>query len=70
GHVALSWTVDDGRLKLSWQESGGPPVAPPARNGFGSLLFERILGAALKGEVTRDFATDGVKVTFDLPLTP
>ncbi|CCD94585.1 putative Sensor histidine kinase (HWE family) with a GAF domain [Bradyrhizobium sp. ORS 375] len=70
GRVALRWTHADERLKLSWQENGGPPVTPPARNGFGSLLFERILGAALKGEVTRDFAPDGLKVTFDLPLAP
>jgi len=68
GRVALGWTLADGRLKLSWQESGGPPVTPPARNGFGSLLFERILGAALKGQVTRDFAPDGLKVGFDFPL--
>ncbi|WP_315721737.1 MULTISPECIES: HWE histidine kinase domain-containing protein [unclassified Bradyrhizobium] len=70
GRVALSWRHADGRLALSWEESDGPPVSPPARNGFGSLLFERILGAALKGQVTRDFAADGLKVQFDLPLTP
>jgi len=68
GRVALGWTHADGRLKLSWQESGGPEVSAPARNGFGSLLFERILGAALGGPVTRDFAADGLRVTFDLPL--
>ncbi|MGJ5178691.1 HWE histidine kinase domain-containing protein [Bradyrhizobium oligotrophicum] len=68
GRVALSWTFDDGCLVLRWQESDGPPVTPPARNGFGSLLFERILGAALKGQVTRDFAPDGLKVTFELQL--
>ncbi|CCE03056.1 HWE histidine kinase domain-containing protein [Bradyrhizobium sp. STM 3809] len=68
GHVALKWTHADQRLKLSWHENGGPPVTPPMRNGFGSLLFERILGAALKGHVTREFAADGLKVTFDLPL--
>ncbi|MGJ4930733.1 HWE histidine kinase domain-containing protein [Bradyrhizobium sp. HKCCYLS2038] len=68
GRVALSWTHADDRLRLSWHENGGPPVTPPTRNGFGSLLFERILGAALKGEVTRDFATDGLKVGFDLPV--
>ncbi|CCD83944.1 putative Sensor histidine kinase (HWE family) with a GAF domain [Bradyrhizobium sp. ORS 285] len=69
GRVALSWTHLDDRLRLAWQESDGPEVTPPARNGFGSLLFERILGAALKGQVTRDFAADGLKVTFDLPVS-
>ncbi|MGJ4999486.1 HWE histidine kinase domain-containing protein [Bradyrhizobium sp. HKCCYLS3077] len=69
GRVALSWSHADDRLSLSWQESDGPVVTPPSRTGFGSLLFERILGSALKGEVTRDFGADGLKVTFDLPLT-
>ncbi|WP_315766458.1 MULTISPECIES: HWE histidine kinase domain-containing protein [unclassified Bradyrhizobium] len=69
GGVTLGWRLDGGRLELSWQESGGPQVTQPARNGFGSLLFERILGPALGGAVTRDFAADGLKVRFDLPLT-
>ncbi len=68
GRVALNWTHADSRLTLSWQESGGPRVTAPAHNGFGSLLFERILGAALGGPVTREFAPDGLKVAFDLPL--
>ena len=43
GRVELRWQAQDGRLSLSWRESGGPPVAPPSRRGFGSRLIENAL---------------------------
>jgi two-component sensor histidine kinase len=33
--------MDNGRLKLVWQESGGPPVKSPKREGFGTTLISR-----------------------------
>jgi PAS domain S-box-containing protein len=46
GQVDVRWTVEkrEGRrLSLTWRESGGPPVAPPSRRGFGTTLIERAL---------------------------
>ena len=44
GHIQISWDVDHQaqapRLTLKWRESGGPPVVPSGRRGFGSLLIE------------------------------
>jgi two-component system CheB/CheR fusion protein len=68
GHVLLSWTLDEdnGRLfKVVWQESGGPPVKPPKKAGFGGALIERSLPGAT---VHREFARDGVKCSFELEL--
>jgi two-component sensor histidine kinase/PAS domain-containing protein len=48
------------RLVLTWTESGGPPVSPPTRRGFGSRLIERGLAAELSGEAHIDFRPDGV----------
>jgi two-component sensor histidine kinase len=28
---------------MSWCETGGPPVSPPTRKGFGSVLIQRVL---------------------------
>lgn len=41
GRVALEWTMDDKgeEIALRWQESGGPPVAPPARKGLGARIL-------------------------------
>ena len=45
-------------VELIWQESGGPPVGPPERKGFGRVVFERI-GASLDGEIATDFRPEG-----------
>jgi len=68
GSVAVHWTADDGRFRLSWQESGGPAVAPPQHRGFGTLMIERGLAAELQGDVRIDYRPSGVVCTIDAPL--
>ncbi|MBL8771198.1 MAG: PAS domain-containing protein [Phenylobacterium sp.] len=72
GKVAVEWTVDGGgdtrRLALTWRESGGPPVRPPTRRGFGTRLIERGLSAELQGRVTLDYAAQGLVCTLDARL--
>jgi two-component sensor histidine kinase len=68
GAVTVRWSADGGRFRLLWQESGGPPVSPPARRGFGSRMIERGLAAELQGEVRIDWRPDGVVCTIDAPL--
>lgn len=42
GGVAVTWQVaEDRALELRWKEHGGPPVTPPAQEGFGTLLLRR-----------------------------
>ena len=64
GQVRIAWSVVPGpvhpRLTLTWTESGGPPVSPPTRRGFGSRLIERGLASELSGEAHIDFLPDGV----------
>ena len=61
GRIEVRWRARDGKLTLSWRESGGPPVVPPSRKGFGSRLLERGLFSELDGETRLDFASDGVR---------
>jgi PAS domain S-box-containing protein len=73
GRLSVAWEVgrDEGdapRLALDWVESGGPPVAPPARRGFGSRLIERGLAGAVGGRAELDFAPEGVRCRLTLPL--
>jgi PAS domain S-box-containing protein len=69
GCVRISWGEGEpGRLRLVWAESGGPPVQPPSRRGFGSKLIERVLAAELRGEVHLEFPPDGVRCTMDMAL--
>jgi CHASE1-domain containing sensor protein/two-component sensor histidine kinase len=65
GKVTVSWQLQpvDGRdqLELTWQESGGPPVVPPTRRGFGSRLIERGLKQDLQGEARMYFEREGLR---------
>ncbi|WP_220328838.1 PAS domain-containing protein [Rhizobium wenxiniae] len=74
GKVRLTWSAgeaDDGngpRLKLLWEEVGGPPVQPPSRRGFGSTMIERSLRAYFKGEAKLEYRTTGLRFEIDCPL--
>jgi two-component sensor histidine kinase len=59
GRIKVEWRLEDETLVLSWQESGGPPVAAPSRKGFGSVVVERMVRQSLEGEVRLDYAPEG-----------
>ena len=71
GMVAISWTVggdaNGQRLRLEWRESGGPPVAPPERKGFGTRMLGRILDPE-SGSASVAFESTGVVCVFELEL--
>lgn len=61
GTVSLVWKpVPEGRLEILWQENGGPPVTPPARRGFGTMMLEQGLVTELNGSATLDFQPQGL----------
>jgi PAS domain S-box-containing protein len=63
GRVEVRWRrLDDGGLGLHWSESGGPPVAPPTRRGFGATLLEKVTGRELGGEAKIEHRREGVQV--------
>jgi PAS domain S-box-containing protein len=68
GHVSVGWETDEGRLRLTWTEAGGPPVSRPARRGFGTRMIERALATELGGEVVIDFLPSGICCRLDAPL--
>jgi two-component sensor histidine kinase len=63
GQVRITWTRDaDGEIDLLWHESGGPPVVQPERQGFGTRLTDRLSRAEMGGEISREYAPDGLRV--------
>ncbi len=69
GVVRIRWTVTaPGTLRLTWTESGGPPVTPPTHSGFGRRLIERGLAHELDGEARIAFEPGGVVCTISVPV--
>jgi PAS domain S-box-containing protein len=70
GRVEVRWQMTEAErptLRLEWRESGGPPVQPPRRRGFGS----RMIAAALHGSdgaVDFDYRPEGLQVALELAL--
>jgi len=67
GDVEIRWEIGDGRFKISWQEIDGPPVSPPAREGFGHKVVTRIVTLALEGKVDLRFEPSGLVWELDIP---
>ncbi|MGH6996623.1 MAG: sensor histidine kinase, partial [Phenylobacterium sp.] len=63
GRVDLTWTLDGAHLALTWAESGGPPVSPPTRRGFGTRLIERGLRGELRGAAVMTYEPAGLVCT-------
>ncbi len=73
GQTEISWRVEasnpgEAELRMRWTESGGPPVKPPTRKGFGSRLIETALAAEFGGAVAVDYASNGVICDIRAPL--
>lgn len=68
GSVAVRWSIDDGgSCRIFWAEVGGPPVAMPARRGFGSTIIERSIPHDLEGMAEMRYCEAGLEADFVLP---
>ena len=70
GMVRVTWTLEpDGqRLKLRWEEEGGPVVSEPPARGFGLRLIEYGLAREISGKVNLDFRASGLVCMWDMKL--
>jgi two-component system CheB/CheR fusion protein len=72
GQVAVGWqlTGQDAsvQLKLVWQETGGPPVAAPKRQGLGTRLIRDLLRHELGGQVELSLPPTGMRCEIEMPL--
>ena len=68
GEVSVSWFKQGRRLHLTWRESGGPPVTPPTRKGFGSRLIEKGLATELGGSARVTYHPQGVECVLEAPI--
>jgi two-component system, chemotaxis family, CheB/CheR fusion protein len=72
GRVRVSWQVEERkrsrRLRLRWEERGGPEIGELRQTGFGTRLIERACTYELEGEVELDYAPEGLRCELVFPL--
>ena len=54
-------------LKIAWNETGGPAVAAPPRQGYGSAVIRDLLKYEFGGHVDLMFAADALRCHIELP---
>lgn len=72
GVIAVEWSKtghDKSRLRLTWEESGGPAVREPSRRGFGRVVLERVAPAAVDGVGQVSYEPSGITWTLDAPVS-
>ncbi len=68
GTVKASWQKDDnGNLVIDWQESDGPPVKEPTRQGFGTTIIRRSIPYDLGGKAEVHYEPAGLRAQFSIP---
>jgi PAS domain S-box-containing protein len=72
GSVSVSWAIeaDDAgvqRLRIEWQERGGPTVTPPTKEGFGHAVLKRLVPTTLEGTATLHYPPGGIVWTVTVP---
>ncbi len=72
GRIAVEWSLDEcpvgAALRWEWNETDGPTVTPPGREGFGSMLLKRVLSQQIGAEVNVAFEPEGFRLRMLVPL--
>ena len=67
GCLLIEWSRGETQLVIRWCETGGPPVKPPSRQGFGTRVVGQIV-AELEGKLQFDWNPDGLACEIIIPL--
>jgi two-component sensor histidine kinase/CheY-like chemotaxis protein len=68
GRVQVAWSLQNGKLSITWRERGGPPVSPPARRGFGSKIITASVAAQRGGSADFQWKPEGLECELIVPM--
>jgi PAS domain S-box-containing protein len=73
GHIDVRWRIERSAaqppsLWFEWRERGGPKVAAPKRQGFGTRFIKGSVASELKGQAKLDYDPAGLVCTMEIPL--
>ena len=70
GRVEIDWSIADGKLSLSWSETGGPETDQTnGTAGFGSTLIDLTVKRQLFGDYEIEKKPEGFFFSMTLPWT-
>jgi two-component sensor histidine kinase len=72
GCVAVRWDHlrnggSQSRLRIQWEESGGPTVRPQERSGYGTSVIRHLVPYELGGTADIVRSPDGIHCTLEIP---
>ena len=69
GRVRIKWRVAarNPAFFMSWLEEGGPKVVSPTRKGFGQMVIERMVEAAVEGTAKIEYPESGFSWSLSAP---
>jgi len=67
GKIHLDWELRPDVLALTWVESGGPAVAPPATCNFGLKVIVASIEQQLGGRAAFDWSPEGLRCLMSIP---
>jgi two-component sensor histidine kinase/two-component SAPR family response regulator len=67
GQVRIKWGMENGTLRLGWEEANGPPVVPPIEGGFGTKLIEASIKGQLGGSTIFEWNRTGLRCLLTMP---
>jgi PAS domain S-box-containing protein len=68
GRIDVGWGADGETFTMSWTERDGPPVSPPQRRGFGTVVMKEMAERSLDGKVDLEYAPSGVTWRLTCPV--
>jgi PAS domain S-box-containing protein len=70
GMIAIKASVEDGEMRMTWTETGGPELpGTTIVEGFGSRLERAAVQGQLCGSVTREWRKEGLVIRLSVPLS-
>jgi two-component sensor histidine kinase len=69
GFLQVSWSLNDDRLAITWDETEGPPVVTVGEAGFGSKLLESAL-KPFEGKTEIAYLKTGIHCTMHCRMPP
>lgn len=67
GTLLVRWQVSEPDFRLDWIESGGPPVSPPSKKGFGTKILTKSVSEQLRGRIKFDWKPAGLHFFMQIP---